>query len=128
MNHDLPPRIARRPRRLFWPGESDIISLMNIDWIKSKVESGDYEFTGHAEEERQADKILIEEIENVLIRGAIIEDYPGDPRGHSCLVSGYGNEGIPIHVVCGITKGENLRIITVYIPTLPKWKDPKTRG
>jgi len=101
---------------------------MDIEWVKEKVKEGEYEFTEHAEEERQADKILIGEIEDVLINGEIVEDYPNDPRGQSCLVSGYGNEGIPIHVICGKTKRGDLRIITVYIPTFPKWKDPKTRG
>jgi len=101
---------------------------MDIEWIKSKVEKEDYEFSDHAEEERQADKILIDEIEGVLVEGEIIEDYPNDPRGPSCLVLGYGNEGCSIHVVCGKTKSGDLRIITVYIPTMPKWKDPKARG
>ena len=102
---------------------------MDLNWIKSKVEKGEYELSGHAEEERQADKILIEEIENVLLNGEIVEDYPNDPRGTSCLLLGFGNESCPIHIVCGKTKKkEDLRIITVYVPSLPKWTDPKTRG
>lgn len=100
---------------------------MNINWIKSKIETGDYEFSAHAENERQADKILIEEIEFALRKGKIIESYPNDPRGQSCLVLGYGNESCPIHVVCEKTKKGDLRVITVYIPTTPKWKSPKIR-
>ena len=100
---------------------------MDINWVRTKVKSSNYEFSEHAEEERQSDKILICQIEKVLLEGEIIEDYPNDPRGQSCLIFGYGNEGSPIHIVCGKTKQDNLRIITVYIPTFPKWKDPKTR-
>lgn len=84
--------------------------------------------TAHAEEERQADKISIEEVERVLLTGTVLEDYSNDPRGPSCLVLGYGQEGYPIHIVCGQTPSRRLRIITVYIPNPPRWIDPRTRG
>lgn len=100
---------------------------MDIDWIKRKVQEGNYEYSAHAEEERQADKLMVSEIETALLEGEILEDYPNDPRGESCLVLGYGDVGVPIHVVCGKTKQEDLRIITVYIPTAPKWIDERTR-
>jgi hypothetical protein len=103
------------------------VSEIKIEWIKEEVRRGKYEFSGHGDEERQADKISINEIETALLRGEILENYPKDPRGPSCLVLGYGNEGYPMHVVCGKTPSERLRIITVYIPSLPKWLDPRTR-
>ena len=67
------------------------------------------------------------EIEKALITGQILEEYPDDPRGASCLVLGYGNEGYPIHIVCGKTLSGRLRIITIYIPSLPKWINEKIR-
>jgi hypothetical protein len=39
---------------------------------------------------------------------------------------GFANE-IPIHVICG-WRGEKIALITVYIPTPPKFIDPWTRG
>ena len=30
----------------------------------------------------------------------MVEDYPDDSRGHSCLMLGFGKGGRPIHVVC----------------------------
>lgn len=100
---------------------------MDFDWIKSKITKGNYEFSSHAEEERQADKISISEIEKAILNGEVIENYPKDPRGTSCLILGYGQEGYPIHIVCGKTNSERIRIITVYIPAFPKWVDAKTR-
>ncbi len=50
-----------------------------------------------------------------------------DLRGASCLVVGFTNQGKPIHIVFG-TKNEILVIITVYIPTPPKFKNPYERG
>lgn len=100
---------------------------IDISWIKQRIEDGEYEFSSHAEDERQIEKISIIEIENAILNGEILEDYPDDPRGPSCLILGYGEEGYPIHVVCGKTPSDSMRIITVYIPSLPKWIDPKTR-
>lgn len=45
----------------------------------------------------------------------IIENYPDDPRGHSCLVLGWLADGRPVHVVLGLS--EPLCIITVYDPS-----------
>ena len=100
---------------------------MDIDWIKARVSNAEHEFSSHADDERQAEKISISEVELALLQGEIIENYPADPRGHSCLVLGYGSEGYPIHIVCGRTPSDRIRIITVYIPALPKWLDAKTR-
>lgn len=100
---------------------------MDISWIKKEIKESDYEFSAHAEEERQADKLTISEIEQALSYGEIIEDYLDDPRGASCLVLGYGEFGVPVHMVCGSTKHGTLRIITVYVPTAPKWIDERTR-
>jgi hypothetical protein len=40
------------------------------------------------------------EIRKVIEHGEIIEDYPSDARGHSCLMQGIGETKRPIHVVC----------------------------
>ena len=100
---------------------------MDIEWIRQRVRSGNYEFSGHADDERQAERIPISEVEAALLNGEILEDYPNDPRGPSCLVLGHGSPGYPIHVVCGQTPSGRLRLITVYIPSQPKWVDERTR-
>jgi hypothetical protein len=100
---------------------------LDIEWIRQQVRSGNYEFSGHADDERQAERIPIAGVEEALRNGEIIEDYPNDPRGPSCLVLGHGSPGYPIHVVCGQTPSGRLRLITVYIPSQPKWVDERTR-
>ena len=49
-------------------------------------------------------------------RGELVEDYPEDVRGRSCLLLGYKLDDTPIHVVCS-PKGDYLAVITAYIPT-----------
>lgn len=100
---------------------------ISIEWLKSRVQEEQYEFSSHADREREADKISIAEVENAVLQGEILENYPDDPRGASCLVLGYGAEGYPVHVICGKTPLGNMRIITIYIPSSPKWLDERTR-
>lgn len=52
----------------------------------------------------------------------IIENYPNDPRGHSCLILGFGIDNRPIHIVCA-PKNEYLAIITPYIPNEEEWEN-----
>lgn len=68
--------------------------------------------------------ITTDEIETVIWRGEIIEDYPEDVRGHSCLMLG-GDER-SIHVVCA-PKQDYLAIITAYIPDTSAWSDDLKR-
>lgn len=62
------------------------------------------------------------ELKEALSNGKIIEDYPNDPRGPSCLVLGY-SRGKPIHVVCGEYPSGKTLIITVYRPDPALWDD-----
>jgi hypothetical protein len=83
----------------------------------------------HALHEMNAPDELItpDEVRAVIFHGAIIEDYPEDVRGHSCLMLGYGANGRPLHVICS-PKDEYLAIITVYLPDGRRWEsDWKTR-
>jgi hypothetical protein len=71
--------------------------------------------------------ISTKEIRQVIEHGEIIEDYPNDARGHSCLVLGTGETKRPIHVVCS-HKEDYLAIITAYIPDEKDWAEGfKTR-
>jgi hypothetical protein len=58
----------------------------------------------------------------VVTQGELIEDYPSDPRGHSCLVLGFGVANRAVHVVCS-PKDEYLAIITAYLPDPTQWSD-----
>lgn len=61
------------------------------------------------------------EVERVVRAGKIIEDYPDDARGHSCLMLGYGMKSRAIHVVCA-PKEDYLAIITTYLPSEDEWE------
>jgi uncharacterized protein DUF4258 len=62
------------------------------------------------------------EVEAVVATGEVIEDYPDDPRGHSSLLLGLGDQARPIHVLCS-PKPDYLAIITAYLPDPTRWSD-----
>ena len=99
---------------------------MDIELIKAKVAVGEYLFSRHANTERVADQLTFGQIKEALLNGEILENYPDTGRGESCLIVGFSG-GVPIHVVCG-WMGEQVVIITVYNPRLPKFIDPWTRS
>ncbi|HEY84269.1 MAG TPA: DUF4258 domain-containing protein [Chloroflexi bacterium] len=67
------------------------------------------------------------EVRTVIFSGEVVEDYPEDLRGHSCLLLGFGEKGRPVHIVCS-PKTDYLAVITAYLPDLEKWMtDWRTR-
>jgi Domain of unknown function (DUF4258) len=64
--------------------------------------------------------ITPQEVEGVVLEGLLVEEYPTDPRGHSCLLLGPGEGGRAIHVVCS-PKEDFLAIITAYVPDPEQW-------
>ena len=69
--------------------------------------------------------ITTAEVRQVIADGILVEDYPEDPRGHSCLIAGRGNEGRMIHIVCA-PKQDFLAVITAYIPDSDEWSNDFT--
>ena len=90
------------------------------------MQKGEYDLSAHAHLERQEEQIAIAEIEKVLLKGSIIEQYPNDPRGESCLVGAKISKKA-LHVVCG-KRDSRLLIVTEYRPKPTTWINYKTRA
>ena len=93
-----------------------------IDIIKEKVRSDSYRFTIHAIERCVERIIAPHEIEQVILSGEIIENYPEDKYGATCLIFGTTARGRILHVQASV---EPVWIITAYDPTFEadKWED-----
>lgn len=102
---------------------------MDIKQIKNLVTQRKYRLTLHAEVERDAEEITLQEIEEAILSkdAEIIEDYPNDPRGPSCLILGFTRKNFPLHIVCGIASQEILVMVTVYRPDVAEWIDFRIR-
>ncbi len=86
-------------------------------------------FTIHAVNQMNIQERMISrhEVYEVIEDGELIEDYPDDPRGHSCLIGKKTYQRRWVHVVCA-PKEEYLAIITAYLPNQEEWnEDMKTR-
>ena len=82
--------------------------------IRLKVKSGEYRFTIHSLERRIERSIDKNEIEEAISNGDVIEDYPDDKYGPSCLILGFTKQERPVHVQCSL---EPVWIITCYDPS-----------
>lgn len=101
--------------------------MIEIEWIKQAVRNKTYRYSKHGDQERQNDNLTLAEVAQALSNGRILEQYADTGRGVSCLVAGFTDNGIPIHIVCGCMS-KTLVIITVYIPMPPKFTNPFERG
>lgn len=63
--------------------------------------------------------ISVDEVEETVKRGEIIEEYMNDPRGRSCLML-HVPSGRAVHVVCA-PKEDYLANITAYLPHPNQW-------
>ena len=78
--------------------------------------------------ERDIDPAIIKEAINSP-NAEIVESYPDDPRGNSCLVLGWWDDDRPLHIVIGLDR--RLCVISAYAPSVDdreRWEsDFKTR-
>ncbi|MDI6755624.1 MAG: DUF4258 domain-containing protein [Thermodesulfobacteriota bacterium] len=101
---------------------------MKIELIREKIRRGKYIISFTHTDKMRLRKIKAEDIEEAIIKGAIIEPYPDDPRGASCLILGLTSKGRPLHIVCGRLEENEILIITAYEPDAEEWEaDWKTR-
>jgi hypothetical protein len=101
---------------------------VKIEVLQEKIKQGRYiiSFT-HTEKLRQR-RIKAENIEQAIENGMIIEDYPEDRRGPSCLIFGFAGKR-PMNQVCGRLDADEVIIITPYEPDTAEWEnDWKTRN
>lgn len=97
---------------------------MNLDAIRDEVQRGRLFFTRHAIQRMGQRGITPEDVEVTILHGEIIEEYPDDKYGPSCLIAAKLAVGW-IHVV--VTMKRPLWLITAYFPDPKEWKDFKKR-
>ena len=95
---------------------------MVIEHLLQAIQAGRVRVTDHADEEAQADALVLDEIFSSVPRGEIIEDYPTDRPYPSCLVYGTSEKQEPIHSVWAYNADTQWAVlITVYRPDPKRW-------
>jgi hypothetical protein len=98
-----------------------------IDEIRKKIAQDTFEFSKHAVDQAILRSILVKEIREVAGTAEVIEDYPDDKYGPSCLLLGFTQSGRPLHIQCSYPSRPLLKIITVYEPSESEWVDYRKR-
>ncbi len=89
--------------------------------IRDRVAANEFEFSQHAVDQSILRRISVDEIRQVISTGAVIEDYPQDKYGPSCLILGFTVAGRRLHVQCSYPTRPIVKIITVYDPDPSLW-------
>ncbi|BAZ82168.1 MAG: DUF4258 domain-containing protein [Sphaerospermopsis kisseleviana] len=100
---------------------------VSLEEIQTKFSQDQFEFSKHGVDQSILRGIGVKEIKKAIQNGKIIEDYPNDKYGASCLIHGFTQNGRPIHVQCSYPSRSLIKIITVYEPDSHRWSDDFTR-
>ena len=99
-----------------------------IDEIRVKVKKRLYEYSKHAVDQSIIRDISLRELEEAIAgRSEVIEDYPEDKYGPSCLILGYTRARRPLHIQCSYPSRPLIKIITLYEPHPDLWIDFRIR-
>ena len=98
-----------------------------LDEIREKIAAEQFEFSKHAVDQSFIRRISVQEVREAIAYGGVIENYPEDKYGPSCLIYGRTTGGRPIHVQCSYPSRPLIKIITVYEPDPDRWIDFKER-
>ena len=98
-----------------------------IDEIRRRIARGDFEFSQHAVDQAILRHISVQELREAIAGGEVIEVYPEDKYGPSCLIFGVTRAGRPVHVQCSDPSRPTVKIITVYEPDPALWIEFKVR-
>lgn len=107
--------------------KSVVYSAMMIDEIRVKIAQGLFEFSKHAVDQSLLRHISVQEVREAMDTGEIIEDYPNDKYGPSCLIFGWTTTNRPLHLQCSYPSRPLLKIITLYEPDVGSWLNFKVR-
>ena len=95
--------------------------------IREKIQQGQFEYTQHAVDQSIIRHISVQELREAMEKSEIIEDYPDDKYGPSCLILGFTRKNRPIHIQCSYPSRPLIKIVTLYEPDPQLWIDLKVR-
>jgi hypothetical protein len=99
-----------------------------VSEIRSKIVRREYEFSKHAVDQSITRNISVNELEQALSgKSELIENYPDDKYGPSCLVLGFTDKCRPLHIQCSYPERSLVKIITLYEPNPELWIEFRIR-
>lgn len=98
-----------------------------LDEICTKIKNGQFELSEHAVEQSSTRHISLLEVREAIEDSEIVENYPSDKYGPSCLILGFTRSKRPLHIQCSYPSRPLVKIITLYEPDPLRWFNFKRR-
>ena len=96
-------------------------TMKQVGQIQTELEEGRFSFSLHAFERAVERDIGDQEIIEAGTGALVIESYPNDKYGPSCLLLGFTRTGRPLHIQVSLAETPDVRIVTIYEPNLDEW-------
>lgn len=111
----------------YFPCFAIISDVVDLDAIKARFQRGELEFTQHAVDQTLLRRITVQELREAVEVAEVIEEYPTDKYGPSCLLLGFTAAARPLHVQVSDPSRPVIKVITVYQPDPQRWVDLRYR-
>ena len=98
-----------------------------LDEICTKIGNWQFELSRHATNQSIIRRITMQEVREAIEACEMLEDYPEDKYGPSCLIFGLTKSKRPLHIQCSYPSRPLIKIITLYEPDPLQWIDFKIR-
>lgn len=99
-----------------------------LDEICTKIENWQFELSRHAANQSIIRRITMQEVREAIENCEMLEDYPEDKYGPSCLILGFTKSNRPLHIQCSYPSRSLIKIIILYEPDPSRWIDSKIRS
>ena len=101
--------------------------MSHLDEICTKIRDWQFELSRHATNQSIIRRITMQEVREAMETCEILEDYPEDKYGPSCLILGFTKAKRPLHIQCSYPSRPLVKLITLYEPDPRRWINFKIR-
>ncbi len=101
--------------------------MVDLNDIKAKFQRNEFEFSRHAVDQSVIRQITVQELREAVAGSEVIEDYPTDKYGPSCLLLGFTLGARPLHAQVSYPSRPLIKVVTIYQPDPERWVDHRHR-
>ena len=97
--------------------------MKTLEQVRWQLGEGEFDFSQHAFRRTVERNISEQEIREAGAEAIIVEEYPEDKYGPTCLLLGFTRAGRPLHIQLSLAEVPLIRIVTLYEPDRNEWED-----
>ena len=101
--------------------------MKTLAQVRFHLNAGEFDLSEHAFRRAVERNISEREIREAGAGATVVEEYPEDKYGPTWLVLGFSEAGRPLHIQISVADSPQLRIVTLYEPSIAEWQDYRRR-